>query len=325
MREFDLVAHLAERLRARRDDTRLAIGDDAAVIAPPSGTELAVTTDTLIGGRHLPADTPAFDVGYKALAVNLSDLAAMGARPAWATIALAMPDLESDWCNAFIDGALAAIGDAEVDLVGGDTTRGDLSITVTAIGLLAPGRALTRAGALVGDAIAVTGTLGDAAAGLACWAASDRADADDRDHDPDTDYLQSRLCRPQWRKGEALVEIAHAAIDISDGLSADLGHVLDASGVGACIDVDALPASPPFHRRVRSLEARRRLQLTGGDDYELCLALAADDLETAARALDCRLTRIGTIEAAPGLRMIDSHGTPVVLPDGVADGWDHFA
>jgi len=321
MREFDLVAQLTERLRARRGDTRLAIGDDAAVIAPPSGQEVAVTIDTLIAGRHFPADTPAFDIGYKALAVNLSDLAAMGAQPAWATIALAVPELEAAWCDAFIDGAQAAIGDAEVDIVGGDTTRGALSVTVTAIGLLPAGRAITRAGACVGDAIAVTGTLGDAALGLDYW--PEYVDAADAPRD--IAYLLSRLSRPDWRAGAAVRDLAHAAIDVSDGLAADLGHILAASGVGACIDVDALPASGSLCRCVGSADARRRLQLTGGDDYELCIVLPHAQLGAAAALLGCRLTCIGTIEAEPGLRRVDDRGVTVPIPGYAEAGWDHFA
>ena len=314
MREFALIDRLAQRLAARRPDTELGIGDDAALIIPTAGEELAITTDTLIAGRHFPDDTPAFDIGYKAVAVNLSDLAAMGAEPAWLTLALAVPELDETWCDAFIDGALAAIAPADVDIVGGDTTRGALSITITALGRLPAGAALRRAQARAGDAIAVTGTLGDAAYGLACWA--DRAQAND-----DQRFCIARLARPQWRSGAALRELAHAAIDISDGLGADLGHMLTSSGVGATIDLDALPASTALTRETDAAR-RRELQWGGGDDYELCIALDEAQVERARRALDCPLTVIGRIDEQPGLRVVDSNGRAQRLPG--APGWDHF-
>lgn len=314
MREFALIERLAERLASRRADTRLGIGDDAALIAPPPGQELAITTDTLIAGRHFPVDTVAFDIGYKALAVNLSDLAAMGAEPAWITIALAAPELAGDWCDALLDGALAAIGDHPVDIIGGDTTRGDLALTITAIGCLPVGRALRRSGAGLGDVIAVTGTLGDAAYGLECWSMRDRASEDQR-------FCIDRLARPQWRPGATLRGIANAAIDISDGLAADLGHILEASGVGARLDIDALPASAAL-RRACGTDSRRRLQWSGGDDYELCITLAEDQLDAARAALGCPLTVVGTIEAEPGLRAFDANGQPWG-GDGER-GWDHF-
>lgn len=315
MREFALIDRLAARLAAHRADTRLGIGDDAALIAPSAGEELAITTDTLIAGRHFPDDTPAFDIGYKAVAVNLSDLAAMGADPAWLTIALAAPTLEADWCDAFLDGAIAAIGQAQVDIVGGDTTRGALSITVTAIGRVPAGQALRRDGAYEGDLVAVTGTLGDAAYGLDCWPARARAN-------PDQAFCIARLARPQWRAGAALRGLAHAAIDISDGLGADLGHVLKASGVGATIDIDALPASAALLNECDRAR-RRSLQWAGGDDYELCITLAETDLAGAQAALGCSLTPIGRIDAEPGLRVVDDNGEALSLAG--AAGWDHFS
>lgn len=315
MREFVFIERLAERLAARRSDTRLGIGDDAALIAPSAGDELAITTDTLIAGRHFPSDTPAFDVGYKAVAVNLSDLAAIGAEPAWLTLALAAPELEPAWCDAFIDGMVAASGPAPIDIVGGDTTRGPLSITITAIGTVPAGSALRRSGARVGDAVAVTGTLGDAAYGLACWAGRDAANADQH-------ACIARLTRPQWRRGAGLCGVAHAAIDISDGLGADLGHILAASGVGATIDRDALPASGAL---INETDAawRQQLQWGGGDDYELCITLDESRLAEARDVLGCALTVIGRIEATPGLRLIDAAGQACDAPP--APGWDHFS
>ena len=319
MREFQLIDRLAARLAARRADTQLTIGDDAAVVAPEPGEVLAITTDTLISGRHFPDDTPAFDIGWKAIAVNLSDLAAMGAAPAWLTVALSTPVLDGPWCDDFVDGALAAIGDAAVDIVGGDTTRGPLSITVTAIGMLPAGAALTRAGAVPGDVVAVTGTLGDAAKGLGLWPA--RADTGD---DPDTAFLLRRLARPQWRNGAAVRALAHAGIDVSDGFGADLGHVLAASGVGARIELAALPTSEALRRRAATDEERRDLQWRGGDDYELCLTLPAASVDAARARLDCGLTVVGVIESEPGLRVVDAHGRRCPPFESDAAGWDHF-
>ena len=314
MREFALIDRLKTRLASRRTDTRLGIGDDAALIAPAAGEELAITTDTLIAGRHFPSDTPAFDIGYKAIAVNLSDLAAMGADPAWVTLALAAPELEEAWCDGFLDGACAAMGDGPIDIIGGDTTRGDLSITVTAIGRLPAGGALRRSRAQPGDVIAVTGTLGDAAHGLHCWKERAKANADET-------FCIERLARPRWRNGAALRAFAHAAIDISDGLVADLGHVLAASGVGARVDVDALPVSQALEGCVDAAQMRA-CQLGGGDDYELCVTLAPADMARAQAALDCPLTVIGQVEAEAGLRLVDAAGRPFAWAG--AAGWDHF-
>lgn len=316
--EFGFVDHLAQRLTPKRDDTRLAIGDDAALVEC-GGQSLAITTDTLIEGRHFPTNTAAFDVGYKALAVNCSDLAAMAAEPAWATVALTTPSIEADWCDAFIDGARAALDGAQVDLIGGDTTRGALSVTVSAIGTVDAKDATYRHAARPGDLIAVTGTVGDAAAGLACLdAADDVASAN-------TTYLVQRLSRPEWRSGAVLAGIAHAAIDVSDGLLADLGHILSASGVGARVNADALPTSAALAAWIeQQISTRRRLQLTGGDDYELCLTLPADALNQARNALDCDLTPIGEIAAEPGLELADAEGRAIDAAAYGAAGWDHF-
>ncbi|HET7315614.1 thiamine-phosphate kinase [Salinisphaera sp.] len=318
MREFELIDALRRRLVAARPDTRLGIGDDAAILAPPPEHELVVTTDTLIARRHFPGDTPAFDVGFKSVAVNLSDLGAMGADPAWLTISLGAPALSGPWCDAFIDGALAAIGERAVDIVGGDTTKNDtLTISITALGLVPRGAALRRDGARVGDLVAVTGTLGDAAAGLACWDTRRPAGGDEA-------MLIARLTRPSWRPGARVRGIARAAVDISDGLLSDLGHILAASAAGATIDVDALPCSPALARYAPDPALRRRLQATGGDDYELCLSVDPADLAAARGALDCPLTVIGRIDREPGLRLVDSNQNPLDSALFRHAGWDHF-
>lgn len=321
VREFELIQTLARRLAARRADTILGVGDDAAIVEPPAGQALVVTTDTLIAGRHFPADTSPFDIGYKAMAVNLSDLAAMAAEPAWLTLSLAAPELEDAWCNALLDGAQAAIGAVPVDIVGGDTTKSDvLTLSVTALGFCPPEQAIRRDGARVGDVIAVTGTLGDAAAGLALW--PERAGRGD----PHADFVLSRLCRPSWRPGVAMRGRAHAAADISDGLCADLGHILAASGVGARLFVAQLPTSEALQALVPDCNQRQRMQLAGGDDYELCMTLPATHVEPLAAALNCRLTVIGEVVEGDGLRLYDAQQRACSIDEwGGRAGWDHFS
>lgn len=291
--EFDLI----ERIRARalvRADVILGIGDDAALLAPPPGMQLAVATDTLNEGVHFPAETSAYDIGWKALAVNLSDLAAMGAMPAWCSLSLSMPQADGAWLDSFIDGfsALAAMHD--VALIGGDTTRGPLSICVSVIGFVEPGRAMRRDAAKVGDDVWVSGTLGDAAAALAQW----------RSGEVMLDDLRARLDRPTPRValGRALVGIATSCVDVSDGLLADIGHVCEASNVGAQIELNDLPASaqliglPAGHD-----ETRHRWQATGGDDYELCFTAPTSlrlRVGEVASQTDVALTRVGTIDAS---------------------------
>lgn len=321
MREFELIQALGQRLVPRRTDTILGIGDDAAILDPPAGQALVVTTDTLIAGRHFPHDTPPVDIGYKTMAVNLSDLAAMAAEPGWCTLSLAAPTLDDDWCAALLDGAQAAIGDAPVDIVGGDTTRSDvLTLGVTALGFCPPDQAVRRDGARVGDVIAVTGTLGDAAAGLAIW--SERNEYTD----PHAAHLLSRLCRPSWRPGQAMRGLVHAAADISDGLYADLGHILAASAVGANLSVGQLPTSQALRSVVSDHRRRQQMQLTGGDDYELCLTLPAAHVDTLAARLGCRLSVIGEVVEGQGLSLFDEQQRVCSIEAWAsAGGWDHFS
>ena len=300
--EFELI----ERIRRRggaRGDVVLGIGDDAALLAPPPGMLLAVATDTLNIDVHFPGETAPADIGWKALAVNLSDLAAMGATPAWATLSLSLPHADVAWVDAFLDGFLELAARHDVALVGGDTTRGPLSVCVTVHGFVAPGAALRRDGARAGDDVWVTGTLGDAAAALVQWRAGGAADPG----------LRVRLDRPVPRldAGLALAAgIAHAAIDVSDGLLADLGHACAASGVGAEVELAALPASEALASRFDA-EARRALQAGGGDDYELCFT-ASPAQRDAVAALAARsatpVARIGRIVAGDRVRAL--------LPDG---------
>ncbi|WP_394540052.1 thiamine-phosphate kinase [Lysobacter enzymogenes] len=343
--EFDLIAAIRARAAALADargDIALGIGDDAALLSPPPGRQLVVATDTLNRGVHFAEDAAAADIGWKALAVNLSDLAAMGAEPAWCTLSLSLPDgdarARAAFVEAFADGFLELAARHRVALVGGDTTRGPLSVCVTAMGFVEPGWALRRYAAGVGDEIWVTGTLGDAGAALALDGIEGYRDfavrsidghgavADtDNDGDATSAWLYRRLRRPQPRvaAGRALRGLARAGIDVSDGLLADLGHVCAASGVGANLDAAALPASPALLAACAE-DARRALQLGGGDDYELCFTAPARQRDPIARALAAAgtpATVIGRIEAEPGVR--------VRLPDGSAwtpprRGYQHF-
>ncbi len=312
--EFDLVALVRARAPTR-GDVVLGIGDDAALLQPPPGRQLVVAMDTLNAGVHFPVETSPADIGWKALAVNLSDLAAMGAEPAWCTLSLSLPEADPAWVQGFLDGFLALAGDCGVALVGGDTTRGPLSICVTAHGLVEPGAALRRDAARAGDLVWVTGTLGDAAGALAQWRSG-------TDVDP---VLRGRLDRPTPRlaAGRALRGVAHACVDVSDGLLADLGHVCTASGVGAEVDVDALPCSQALALYAMG-DARRALQGAGGDDYELCFTTAPtarDRVAGVAEATGVAIACIGRIVATPGVRAADAAGGPW-RPAG--SGHEHF-
>lgn len=318
--EFHLIRQFFSGLNSDRADVVLGVGDDAALLEIGGADLLAACIDTLSEGVHFPADAPAAAVGHKALAVNLSDIAAMGAKPAWALLALVLPTADASWVAEFTDGFQALAAQHGVALVGGDTTRGvQRAATVTLLGQVAASRALRRSGARPGDRVYVSGSLGDAAAGLRLWQAGER------DTRGAAGFLCSRLHYPTPRLGlgAALGGLASAAIDVSDGLAADLTHILEQSGVGARLQVERVPLSAPL-RQVFSPEEALRLALTGGDDYELCFTAAASKeaavLQAAKRA-GVEVTAIGEIEAAAGLRLIDGAGRALTLPQA---GYQHF-
>lgn len=305
--EFDLVALLAARARLR-PDVLLGIGDDAALLQPRDGMQLAVATDMLNADVHFPADAAPADIGWKALAVNLSDLAAMGATPAWCTLALALPCADVPWLTQFIDGFFELADAHDVALIGGDTTRGPLSVCVGVHGFVEARTALRRAGAMPGDAIWVSGSLGDAAAAL-YLRESPAADTPPRL----LHALHARLARPTPRLslGHALRGVASACIDVSDGLLADLGHLCAASGVGALVELAALPTSEAL---TAAFGSQHRWQLqTLGDDYELCFSAPAEatgQLCDIARQTGVTLSRIGWIVSGAGVRATDTLGQP---------------
>lgn len=261
----------------------IGIGDDGAVLQPSANIELVTVMDTLVAGTHFPGHTDPFDIGYRAVAVNLSDVAAMAATPRWMTLALTLPEATEEWLERFAEGLRAAAAPYDVVLVGGDTTSGPTPvITVQLIAEVEPGKALTRAGAKPGDEIYISGTVGDAAAGLELIAAGT----------PDS-KLSARFLRPDARValGLMLGNCATAAIDISDGLFADLSKLLAASNAGAVIELADLPLSSALRDEFNA-EARRRLALSGGDDYELCFTLPAGSQPPSAAVA---VTRIGQI------------------------------
>ena len=318
--EFQLIEKFFKR-EVRRKDVQRGVGDDAAVLRVPAETDLVVTVDTLIEGVHFPAQTDPESLGHKALAVNLSDLAAMGAEPAWITLSLTLPRVNEDWLIAFCRGLLEMARAFDVDLVGGDTTRGRLSITVQAMGFCERSKTIGRDGARPGDALFVTGCVGDAGLALAAINGVVNLDPSALRH------CLSRLNRPkpQVQAGMTLRDLASAAIDISDGLAADLRHILVASETGATLELEALPLSDALQNTYARGPMDWRIPLSSGDDYELLFTVPENrstELFLAFERLDCSITRIGTIESADGLR-ITLDGKP--MPDWEFSGYDHFS
>lgn len=321
MNEFELIGRFFRRA-PRNADVRIGIGDDGAVVAPAAGMEYVISVDMLVEGRHFAPETNPVLLGHKTLAVNLSDLAAMGALPRFVLLACALPTPDPEWLAGFMRGFDALAAQYDVELIGGDTTRGPRTLCVTAIGEVPAGTALTRSGATPGDTIFVSGTLGDAALALAF--AAGRTDVDEAA----LPALQRRLDRPEPRiaLGVALRGIASSAIDLSDGLTGDLGHILAASRVGATIDLAAIPCSDAL-RAKKGIERATALGclLAGGDDYELCFTAQPamrERVDALALVLGIPLTAIGAITAESGLTIRDEHGRP--LPSSPR-AFDHFA
>lgn len=316
MSEFDLIKRYFNRATP---GTLLGVGDDAALLQASAGNVLAVSTDMLVSGTHFLPDADPFLLGHKTLAVNLSDMAAMGATPRWATLAIALPDADGTWLEKFSAGFFSLAQRYRVDLVGGDTTRGPLSLCVTIIGELPPGAALLRSGAQIGDQIWVSGRLGDAALALAHLQGRIALSGDE------FAFCAPALYQPQPRVelGLALRGLANCAIDISDGLLADLGHILDASNVGARIGLMDLPVSLPVSSNYgRPLGIQ--CALAGGDDYELCFTVSparGAGVPAVAAKLGLRLTCIGEVVAGRGCIVHDAAGNPLSLE---RDGYDHF-
>ncbi len=319
--EFSLIARYFDRSRSNRHDVELGIGDDCALLIVPEKQMLAISTDTLVSGIHFLPDIDPVDLGHKALAVNLSDLAAMGADPAWLTLALTLPEVDESWLAAFSESLFAQMDYYDMQLIGGDTTKGPLSMTLGIHGFVPQGKALTRHQARPGDWIYVTGTPGDSAAGLAIL--QGRLSVADPAHQQ---TLLQRHLRPTPRilQGQALRGRASSCIDLSDGLISDIGHILKASECGARIDLDTLPLSDAL-RASTSIEQAEQWFLAGGEDYELCFTvpeLNRGALETSLSSLGVAFTCIGQMTgAAEGLHFTRG-GKPVALE---WKGYDHFA
>ncbi len=318
--EFELIARYFDRVTSSRRDVEKGIGDDCALLTLPEKQTLAISTDTLVEGVHFLRDIHPADLGYKALAVNLSDLAAMGADPAWLTLALTLPSVDEAWLKDFSDSLFQLLDYYDMQLIGGDTTRGPLSLTLGIHGLVPQGRALKRSGARPGDWIYVTGTLGDSAAGLALLQHRMKI-GDPVAHEA----LLKRHLRPMPRilQGQALRDLASSAIDLSDGLISDLRHILTASDCGARLNLDALPLSEVMKQHFAPEQAIR-WALGGGEDYELCFTVP----EINRGALDVALGHYGVPFTCIGQIAPQSEGM-VLLQDGKPvdfslKGFDHF-
>ena len=324
MTEFDLIARYFTR---PPKSAALGVGDDCALINPTPGMQLAISSDMLVEGRHFFSDVSPYSLGHKALAVNLSDLAACGATPVAFTLALALPSIDEAWLQAFSSGMWALADAHGCDLIGGDTTRGPLNICITVFGEVPRGQALLRSGARVGDDIYVSGTLGDARLALEALQGTSSL--------PPEILAQARQRleqpTPRVALGTALRGIATAAIDISDGLAGDLGHVLKASGVGAQVDVEStinlIAACAHSNWAKGQFDTQKQLGMvfSGGDDYELAftaLPSARQAIQALAITSKTPVTRIGVIQAEPGLRLVDGAGQPI---DMQFASFDHFA
>ncbi len=314
--EFDIIKKYFSDITTKENSANihLGIGDDAAIVSIPENKRLVVCTDTLNEAVHFPLKTSAYDIAYKALTVNLSDLAAMGAMPKWFTLNLSLPDVTESWLADFSKGLKSLSDKYQLDLIGGDTTCGPLSISITLAGYVDEEQDLLRSGAKVGDKVYLSGCTGEAAYGLACLSAGEALDEHQQ-------YFVSRLNQPAARVdlGLSLLGIANACIDISDGLVADIAHIAEASQCGVKLDLNAIPLPA-----IADKEQARHYALSGGDDYELAFTVAASSqtvLEKLISQTDLKITCIGDVVATQGVQLLDK-GKPVELS---YTGYEHFS
>lgn len=319
--EFDLIARYFDWRPLRQTQVVVGVGDDAAVLEMPTGCQLVVTADTLIESVHFPARTDPYSIAVKSLAVNLSDLAAMAAEPAWFTLSLSLPQYDPSFLEPFSQGLRETAERYRIDLVGGDTTRGELSISIQAMGWVPRGEAVLRSGAISGDDVYVTGDLGAAALGLMFQ----------ETHKPlteDANYCLSRLNRPEPRSsiGLALRSLANAMIDCSDGFLADLSHLAKASDLAALVERNRLPLSAPVSSCINEDERFWRLPLAGGDDYELIFTARPgyrNSIQDLVRQSNCPITRVGVLSSGAGVSVLDEAGR-ILDAKSMARGYSHF-
>lgn len=317
MNEFSLIEQFFKPFPVKRKDVLIGIGDDAACLQIPEGKNILVSTDTLVSGIHFLPEWDPYDIACKAVMVNISDMAAMAAEPCWVTLALTLPELDKQWLESFVRGLNVSLNEFNVDLIGGDTTHGPLSITITILGLTPHGQAIRRSGAKPGDVILVSGQLGAAALAVKLL-------TNQNIPEPDKVELMNKLLHPKPRVDlmSLLRSYASAAIDISDGLSADLNHICVASGVGACLIKKAIPIHALLNKYLH--EEAVDLALTGGDDYELCFTVPApllDSLMNELNRANLVCYPIGVIEEEQGLRLRMADSTCEELKP---KGYSHF-
>ena len=321
MAEFSIIERFCKNLGASHSETRLAVGDDAAVIAIPEGMELAISADTMVEGVHFFTDTDPALLAHKILAVNLSDMAAMGAEPKWATLALTLPELNEQWIKRFSDSLNNFARAYGVQIIGGDTTQGPLNLCINIMGLLPKGKSLTRAKAKVGDDLYVSNHLGDAALALNCL------DQGLQFTGMDLKRLRKSLDTPipQVDLGQNLLDVASACLDISDGLITDLGHIAKQSRVSFEIDIEQLPLSDQYHQYV-SDGGNVDLALSGGDDYQLAFTASPnshEQINVLSETLDTRLSRIGrVVDENDNAVSLFADGRPYTLKN--KSGYEHF-
>lgn len=317
--EFSLIKQYFSRQQVQRQDVDLAIGDDCALVQAPVNSQIAISTDSLVAGTHFLADADPKKVAYKALASNISDLAAMGATPTWVSLALTMPKPDEAWLKSFCDGFFELADRHQIQLIGGDTTKGPLSITLTIQGTVPQGQALLRSGAKAGDWLFVTGNLGDSAAGLEVILSESKAESELEKTLENRHYFSE----PRVLAGQALRGLASAALDISDGLVADLGHILESSEVSAVIEVNQLPLSAELLDFCQNKTVAQQMALSSGEEYELCFTVPEENKQSIENILACsgtHATCIGQIKVGKGITLTDGE----TELDWHLSGFDHF-